>query len=182
MKTDKKSLLLWGVLLSMLTIIPGALAALSGTAAVSGNPSATLDLSVTGSDSFDPMVVGTNMNTTSNSVTVTVVSNSDWGVTVHDALTASKPADTVGKMAEWDGTSAYVVDGYKLANAFEVGSDASTFVTLTGAPSNALYSSSIAGTTIKYPFFRQTVVDEDQYLKDAGHTYRMVVTFTAASV
>lgn len=178
MKTMKKTLLLCSVLICMLLIIPGALAGTTGSAAVSGNPTPTLDLTVIGSNSFPGMVIGPNVNVTSNNVTVTVVSNTNWSVGVHDALDGPKPGPSVGKMAEWDGTSAYVSGGKVLTNAFEVGSDASTWVTLTGS-SLPLYTNTVAGTTVKYPFFRQNIVTEDQSLT-SPNTYRMVVTFTAA--
>lgn len=177
METMKKTLLLCSMLIGMLLLSPGALAALTGDAAISGNPSPTLDLTVTGSHSFGSMVVGVNDNTTANSVIATVISNADWNVGVHDGLTDSKPAGSVGKMAEWDGTSAYVAGGNILTNAFQVGSDASTWVTLTGTSAN-LYSGDVPGTTVKYPFFRQTIEDEDPSLV-SPNTYRMVVTFTA---
>lgn len=171
MKKIKKILLVCSVLLSILIFVPGVLAALTGEAAVSGNPTLSLDLTVIGSHSFGDMVVGDNINTTSNSVKATVVSNAPWAVGVHDALNG-------GKMAENNG-GAYVGGGEVLTDAFNVGSDAITWVPLTGV-SQPLYTG-IAGTIDNYPYFKQTIETTDTRVT-SGNSYKIVTTYTATAI
>jgi hypothetical protein len=175
MNMMKKNLILFSVLLSILVIVPAVMAADTGTAEVSGNPALSLSLTVTGSHSFGDMIVGDNVNTTSNSVKVTVGSNAPWAIGVSDDLTDAKPS--VGKMVEWNG-AAYVGGGKVLTDSFQVGSDSSTWVTLTGA-SQPLYSGN-AGTIDNYPYFKQTIENADTRV-GSGHVYRMVTTFTATA-
>jgi hypothetical protein len=175
MKMKKKILIVFSVLLSILLFVPGVLAATTGTAAVSGNPQSTISLDVSGSHSFGDMIVGDNVNTTANTVSTTVLSNVPWTLTVKDALSDSKPAGTAGKMAEWDGLSAYPADGKVLATPFKMGLDSSTAIVLSDSP-QTFVAGTTAGTFVNYPYFKQTIVIADPRLT-AGHVYRMVVTF-----
>jgi hypothetical protein len=180
MNMIKKILLLCVALFSIGILVPGVLASTTGTAQVLGNPLPTLALTVTGTHSFGAMVVGDNVNTTANSVMATVVSNAPWAVGVSDGLTGGKPGVSVGKMAEWDTANpGWINAGKYLTNAFQVSNDGSSWIGLTGS-SQTLFTGSVAGTVNNYPYFKQTIVNEDQSLPGT-HTYRMVVTFTAVA-
>jgi len=174
----KKILLLYCVLLSMLTFVPGILADPSGTAAVTGNPALTLSLAVTGSHSFGDMAPGDNVNSSANSVIAHVATNAPWSIGVSDVL-GTKPAGTEGRMAEYNTvTSSWVPGGKVLTDQFNVGSNADNWVPLT-ATSQPLFSGN-AGTFDKYPFFKQTIETADTRVASA-HSYRIVTTFTASA-
>jgi hypothetical protein len=176
MKMVKKILILFSVLLCMLIFTPGVLAATTGTAAVSGNPESTISLDVAGSQSFGAMTLGDNLNSSANTVSTTVYSNVPWTLTVRDALSDAKTAGSAGKMAEWDGVSAYPADGKVLVTPLKMGLTSDTDVILSGA-SQTLTNGATAGTFVNYPYFKQTIVIADPRLETAGHVYRMVVTF-----
>jgi len=177
MNMMKKILLVCWVLVCTLMVVPGVLAGITGTADVSGNPASTLDLTVTGSHSFgDNMAVGVNTNDTANTVNAHVVSNAPWTVDVSDAHVGA--AGAAGKMAEWDG-SAWVGAGKVLTNALQMSDDGVTYFALSGA-GHALFSG-IDGTFDYPPFFKQTIAVADTRVV-AGHSYRIVTTYTAALV
>jgi hypothetical protein len=180
MNMSKKILILCSVLLmSMLIFVPVVSAAgTTGTAIVSGNPASTISLDVAGANSFADMTVGDNLNQTTNTVSTTVNSNVAWTLKVMDALSNSKTAGTEGKMAEWDGVSAYPADGKVLVTPLKMGLDSSTSITLAGvADPKILVTGTTAGTFVNYPYFKQTIVIADPRLTTAGHVYRTVVTF-----
>jgi hypothetical protein len=176
----KKIMILCSVLLSILIFVPGVLAATTGTAPVSGNPASTISLDVAGAHSFGDMIVGDNLNTTANSVSTTVNSNVPWTLTVNDALSNGKPALTEGKMAEWDGLSAYPAGGKVLTSALKMGLDSTTGIALSGSP-QIFQTGTTAGTFVNYPFFKQTIVIADPRLTTTNHVYRMVVTFNVGA-
>jgi len=174
----KKILILGSMLLSMILLAPGVFAGTTGTADISGNPSPFLDLTVNGSHSFEPMTVATHVNTTNNTVMTTVVSNEHWSVGASDTHTGA--AGSPGQMAEWNATAgAWVSGGKYLSRSLEVSPQGTSWVTLDGT-SRELFTGVVAGTVANYPWFRQTVVNEDQSLTD--NTYKLVVTFTASTV
>jgi len=179
MKMKNKILILCGVLLSMLLIVPGVLAADFGTATISGNPDLSISLTVTGATyAFgDTMSLGDNVNLTPDSVKVSVVSNAPWAVGVSDG---EGRATTAGHMAEWDGAAYVGVTGKTLTNALQIGkkTDGGTYVTLTDA-SQPLWSGT-AGTVDNFPWFKQTIDAADTRVA-TGHTYRIISTFTATS-
>jgi hypothetical protein len=179
MNMMKKILLVCIMLLGIMIVIPGVLADTSGTAAVSGNPALTLGLTVDGSNDFGGMITGENVNTTSNSVVTNVSTNAPWAITVNDALTTAKPGATVGKMAEWDG-AAYT-GGKVLTDALNVGSASNSYVVLSGAQSAALWTGDAVASQANYPWFKQTIEAADTRA-GFGHTYRIVVTFTATAL
>jgi len=163
----------------MLIFAPAVLADTLGTAVVSGDIAPTLSLTMTsGTFSFGSMTTGTNVNSTGNPIDAQVVSNTPWTIVVADALTDSKPSGTAGKMAEWDGTSAYVLSGKVLTNPFEMSKDGSTYVALSGTP-QTLFSGT-SGTFDNYPALRQTIASGDEGLLNS-HVYRIVTTFTVSA-
>lgn len=178
----KQILFLGSVLLGILLIVPGVLAADTtgtGTAIVSGNPDATLTFVVTGEWSLGNMSVGSTDNT-GNTVSTDITSNTPWAISVHDGLTDSKPEGNDGKMAAWNATaSAYVASGNVLTNAMKVSPGGEGYADLTGAASPVtLFTGSTAGSFTNAPHFEQTVVIADQRL-DTPNFYRMVVTLDA---
>ena len=169
----KKLLLVSSVLVCMLMLCPGVLADATGTAPVTGNPALTLSLAVTGAQTFGDMTPGDNVNTTaSNSVVANVTTNAPWTVTVVDATNN-------GKMAEYDG-AIYTPGGKVLTDALNVGSSSVSYVTLSNAPSAAVWTGN-AGTFLEYPYFKQTVEMAESRV-GSGHYYRVVTTFTASAV
>jgi hypothetical protein len=176
MNMMKKILLVCCVLLCTLMVVPGVLAGTTGTADVSGNPAATLDLTVTGFHSFGDMAVGDNINTTANTVNAHVVSNAPWTVDVSDTHVGA--AGAAGTMAEWNG-SAWVGAGKVLTNALQMSDDGTTYFALSGA-GHALFSG-IDGTFDYSPYFKQIIAVADTRVV-AGHSYRIVTTYTAALV
>lgn len=170
-------LILCSMLISMLLIVPGVLAADTGTATVSGNPDLALSLTVTGA-SFafgSAMTVGDNVNLTADTVKVGVVSNAPWAVGVSDS---EGRTTTAGHMAEWDGAAYAGVTGKTLTNALQIGKTTSggTYVTLSDV-SQPLWSGT-AGTVDNFPWFKQTIDAADTRVAN-GHTYKIVTTFTA---
>lgn len=164
------------MLSGIMLVVPGVLAAT--TAEVSGNPVLTMSFAVTGSQSFGDMTTGAeNVNTTGNSVMTTLTTNAPWAITVSDALDGPKPAGTEGRMAEYGG-AAYIVAGKTLINALNVGSASDTYVVLSGAESAPLWTGDAVTSQNNYPWFKQTV-DALDTRAGFGHTYRIVVTFTA---
>lgn len=93
-----------------------------------------------------------------------VTSNGSWQVTCHDASTT-----TAGHMTDWDGSS-YNADN-KLANALKVAAD--TEVTL---PDGGIIATGTGDRSVSVTF-KQTVLWSDA-ASLAGHSYRIVVTFT----
>lgn len=177
----KNILILGSVLLGMLLIVPGVLAADTtgtGTAIVSGNPDATLTFAVTGEWSLGDMSVGSTDNT-GNTVSTDITSNTPWSISIHDGLTDSKPEGTEGKMTAWNGTTnAYVAGGNVLATAMRVKGSGS-YADLTGSASPVtLFSGITAGSFTNAPQFEQTVIIADQRLVN-NDFYRMVVTLDA---
>ena len=173
----KKILLVFGVLLSMLIFVPGVLADTSGNATVTGNPSQTLSLTVTGNQSFGDLLLGTqNVNSTANTVKVNISTNAPWAITANDNLDGSKPGGTAGKMAEFNSTS-YVPSGKKLADALNVGPDGTTYYALAASQSTALWTGD-AVIQDNFPWFRQMVENTDTRA-GFGNYYRIVTTFTA---
>jgi len=173
-----KILILCSMLVCMLLIAPGVLAADFGSAEVSGNPGLALDLTVTG-NAFafgSAMTTGDNVNLTADTVKVTVVSNAPWAVGVHDAEVRTT---TAGKMAEWDGAAYVGTTGKTLKNALQIGkTTGDAYVTLTGT-SQPIWSG-VAGTIDNYPWFKQTIDALDTRVAN-GHTYKIITTFTATA-
>ncbi|MFA4849379.1 MAG: hypothetical protein WC626_06585 [Methanoregula sp.] len=174
--------------MSVLIFVPGVLADYSetadisgtadhsNTADISGNPALSMTFTVSGSHFFGDMALGDNVNSTANSVKVYLVSNAPWAVGVSDVL-GTKPAKTEGKMVEWiTSTNSWVPGGKVLTTAFNVGSNADTWIPLTGS-SQQLWSGH-AGTFTKYPYFKQRIETVDTRVA-SGHVYRVVTTFTA---
>ena len=179
MKTMKKILIVCSLLLAVLVFVPGVLAdTATGTAPISGNPAQSISLTVTGSQSFGDMTTGIqNVNTSAqNSVVVNVSTNAPWAITVNDALDGSKPAGTVGRMAEY-GSGIYTPSGKSLTDPLNVGPDGVTYYALSGSQSTALWTGD-AVTQNNFPWFRQMIENTDTRT-GFGHSYRIVVTFTA---
>jgi hypothetical protein len=178
MNMMKKILLVGIMLLGIMMVVPGVLA--GNTAVVTGNLPLNLTLTVTGTSVFGDMQSGDNIVVgTAANVTVNVVSNAPWYVSVSDAQSGG-PVSTPGKMAEWNvGTTSWVPGGKVLTNALNVGPDGNTYYALSGDPSTALWTGDF-GTFDNFPYFKQTIGAADTRVGN-GHTYRIVTTFTATA-
>jgi hypothetical protein len=192
MKT--KIMVLVGILIiAFAAVVAPVMAATTGSATITGNPPMKMDLTIAGTITgwiLDP--TASQPLTDSTHVTMTVSSNDrSWVVSAHDALDTTKPAGTVGKMAEWTG-SAYLTGASAafLGSAMQVGATTvnpgftGATVTLTGAGQAIATgdgSKSAAGVFTTKPItIKQDVTYADPVLT-GGDVYQIIVTFTGTT-
>jgi len=170
---------IWGILaLLSLLVIPMAVFAAdtdTGTTEVTGNPTATIDITAPTEMLTFTLIIGGNSNTG----TLNVLSNIDWTCKVKDADTTN----TNGFMTSWNGT-AYDTS-LKLDNAMHVLYETAPTADVTLPTEANIVAGTEAGQsddagenfTIK---FSQVVEYGDERLA-TGNNYRIVVTFSAAA-
>lgn len=174
------------VALIALLVFPGAVSAAddTGTAPVIANIGQYIDMTIQGSlgteaSPWSLSVAGANENT--DAIDANVKSTSNYDLKVMDALTDTKPAGTVGKMAEWNGAS-YVVSGKFLTNALQVKADGQPEGYKLLSDTNQIIAADDATVTAGDDYnigLKQDIVVGDTTL--ATTDYRIVVTFTATT-
>ena len=173
------------IALMLASAVPAAFAILTGTADVSGNPPATLEIGITGDISAWSLTVATNEDLTT--VDMNVKSNVAWQVKVSDELDDSKPAATIGKMSEYDsvGTVYVATTPEVLASAIQlkevaagsyVTPDAAGVVLTSGDPTVTDGSDFSIGIQQVMEYGDKSLVAADD-----GDVYRIVVTFTVSA-
>jgi hypothetical protein len=186
----KKHLMIFAVLVAVVTVlvIPmGVTAATSGDTAVTGNIGTLIDISVSGTASIS-LVAGTTPTTTG---TVTVSCNdTSWTVSAGDSNTTvtngfmTAYATTAGG---YDPTDPAQLDSPMSVTGSSVGSvtGAGPFTLPTGGAiftGSAMVSSQACTVTFSQPVsYADTVLTGDGSTTELPNTYRIVVTFTAAS-
>ena len=185
---DRKKILVTLVSLAMLlSMVPMTVAAdTSGTSSVTGNPTAYIAITVVGDISdWELTPDSTNLNATGANLTVTA-NIIGWTVHVKDALDNSKPAGSVGMMAEYNTTTPeYVSDGDVLVNnmtveGLDVTGTTGDLITLGPTDMQIEIGTDEANARPMDIKIRQTVTKYDPRLLEADHVYRMIVTFTGA--
>ncbi len=169
-------------------MVVGPVSAAGPIATITGNPQDFISIYETG-DITDWSFVQDALNVNTTSCTLNVSSNHiGWTVGVYDALTDSKPPETVGNMTEYQtGPGTYttkhlinpmIIDGVSVTNQYSASPQpltGGTQVVWTGANDPAG-----VGTWAAIPITIEQQVDfADQHLL-TGSVYRIVVTFTAA--
>jgi len=176
----KKIVLIGFLMIVAIFAFPQPVMADTGTAALTGTVPFTLTFSVEGTGTLPDMTPGQLIqNTTATNINATVVSNGPWKMTAYDTHADANIAGSAGQLAEWDGTSAYVDGGAYLSNPLQVSGNSGTNwynVPASGSPQQIATGTATTKTEV-WPWFRITVPGDAQYLTDAGHSYRIVVTF-----
>lgn len=152
------------VLLTLLLALPAAVSAAdSDTVQVTGSIGLTMDVTAaTDTIPFGSMVAGT--DETGNTVVTVVTTGSSWTVTAADAKATNKGYMTTNA----DGS------GKKLAGAFQISNDETTFSPLTSG--YAFMSGSSAGTFTDTADVKQTIS-----AADSSGSYQITVTFTGSA-
>jgi len=145
------------------------------TTTASGNPTAAIETTITGSISGMTLTVGgTNEDTTS--VDMNVKCNTGtWTVKVKEVVDGNNAAD--GKMASYNGT-AYVSGGEVLANAIKVKSSVTnTYVDLSDTAQTIESGSATLPAGNDYDIgIKQVIVYGDKVLT-SPNVYRITITF-----
>jgi PKD repeat protein len=138
----------------------------------------TIDINATGGVSSWLFNLGNNEDTTSVDLSV-ITTASNWHVSVKDAMDDGKPADTLGKMSEYTG-STYVTSGYHaLTNALQVKSGTGSYIPLSGN-----YQTIQTGTssgTFDYDICLKQEIGAGDPVLSTPNVYRIVITFTGAT-
>lgn len=180
---NTKLWLIGGLLVLAVAVMVGPVsAATSGTSNVTGNPAATIDITVTGNITNWALAIGANNDASTVALTVSA-NNPGWTVQVKDTMDHSKPAGTEGKMSEYNtATDLFVTSSPKtLTNAMHVQGGSGTGyagsdVTLTQNDQAMVTGSAAVSTQAVTTTISQNVAYTDQRL--SGTVYRMFVTFT----
>ena len=169
------------VIISFMVVLSAAMVApvvAAENVTITGNPTAVIDITVTGGITGWVLVVGS--NTRADDVDLTVSSNYiDWTVTVKDDLDGSKIAGTAGKMANWTG-AAYESDSLAANLTVEGKSVADKTtgaeVTLSGTDQTIETGIDVIDTQAMDITIGQAVAYTDPRLP-GSNVYRIIVTF-----
>jgi hypothetical protein len=182
----KKRILALASILALVAVLAVPMAAFAATSTVTGNPTATIDITVPATKAIT-LVPGASASTAVDSVTVSC-NTATWLVKAKDA----DATNTNGYMAPYATTAAgYQPSGVKLASVMSVIAASATGATgatvalptegtiLTGS---AVVSSQAYTLTFSQPVsYSDAILSGDGSATSLPNTYRIVVTFTAST-